>query len=318
MIRRTVTYGPAVIRLGDREDVRDGRAVRVWYASATIDSGSGRVHIRAEVDETVLRALYARALDWSRQAAMMLGFPPAEEPRELVAGEGWDLFRELDKFGRSQVLKDITRTVDQVVQSPEMRAAMQYLPYGELVRGGLAIGTGTMRGATEAGPEAAARAALGRGLAMLPPAPPAPKPAGVIAGEDAAPRGRLPGPARATVRLLARIGRAKAGDAAARADLERLGRRAQRGSVRDQRAAALASAMADAPALSEDVAGWLEGLAGVTDDEAGAAAAVPWTRRRRGARRPKPARRPRNVRPAAPEPDAEETEEPEPEAEPWT
>lgn len=317
MIRQTITYGPAIVRLGDREDARERGSVRVWYASATIETASGRVHIRAEVDETVLRALYARALDWSRQAAAMLGFVH-DEPAELVSGgEGWDFFRELDKFGKSQVFKDITRTVDQVVQSPEMRAAMQFLPYGELVRGGLAIGTGTLRGATEAGPEAAARAALGRGLAMLP----APKPAGgVVAGVDT-PRAQLPGAARATVRMLARIGRAKAGDTRARRDLEEVGRLAQRGSSLHQKAAALASAMADAPPLSEDVAGWLERMAG-TEDEAGARAVAPWMRRKKGAKRPKPAQRPRNVRPTRPAPEEpEETEEPaepEEEAPSWT
>lgn len=289
MIRKELRYGPAIVRLGDRTEDRGGKPVHVWYADAIMETATGRIRVRAEVDETVIRALYARAVDYSRQAAAMLGF---DAPR-LPAGEdvsgyegGWDFFKELDQLGKSQVFKDITRTVDQVIQSPEMRAAMNFVPYGELIRQGVSLGTGAASGAAQGGPAAALKATLGRGLGMIPGlAPPAlpPRPTygggGVISGEARRP---LPGPARATARMVARVGRAKAGDPAARASLEEVGRMALRGSVPHQKAAALAAAMAGGPALSEDVAGWLERMAGCYEDadEAGAE-----RRRRRPQRR---------------------------------
>lgn len=299
MIRRELRYGPALVRLGDRTEDRDGKPTKIWFADATMETATGRIRVRAEVDETVVRALYLRAADYSRQAAAMLGFDsPALGAAEVGYEGGWDFFKELDQLGKSQVFKDITRTVDQVIQSPEMRAAMNFLPYGELIRQGVSLGTGAASAATQGGPAAALRATLGRGLGMIPgmapKAPPAlpPRPTypgSVVSGVARRP---LPGPARATARMVARVGRAKAGDPEARASLEEVGRLALRGSVPHQKAAALASAMAGGPALSDEVAGWLEAMAEVYeadgldapddfDDETGAAR----RRRTRRARR---------------------------------
>jgi hypothetical protein len=291
-----MNYGPALVRVGDQTEDRGGKSVRVWFADATMETKTGRVRIRVDVDETVIRALYARALDWTKEAAVMLGFG-APAPEQV---SGWDLFEELDKMGKSQVFKDITRAVDQAIQSPEMRAAMNFIPYGELVRQGIGLGTGAARGATEGGPAAMLKALAGRGMGFagqipglpaLPPgvakllgggAPAAAPAAERVSGVDRRP---LPGPARATARMLSCIGRAKAGDASARGELEEVGRMALRGSRPHQKAAALAAVLRDAPALSPDVSGWLDSLAAqgcCDDDEAGAAERR--SRRRRRAR----------------------------------